>query len=408
MAVRAPRTRDVFRSLLLAALLACPLASAGAQEAARAGPDEAAAAERVAITTVGTYAYYRPVAHLRLSEPSFVAVFEIEPGVGATMLYPHDPWPQEPHGAGVHRIDLTGPQARAARSLTRNHLGWAFVHRPAVVPRNHLVAVASDRPLQLDALLSGRVFEFRRGYAGAGEVERALLAHVLGERGAVGGSSDRTSYWKFRDPTLLAQGAGVPWLTGSLQFLSSGPTAGLAGFGPFTSFGCPWRWAHLASPSWPTSCAELRPREGDLVATRGEKLTGPDARDPTTETDDETRARSPEAILELLREIADATTRLDGDDPRTARLLEGLGVDVRDGRGAGGVPRDRFPRGSPSGGSASFGLGGGDWIGAGGARMVPARGADDRAAPRPRAETPDLGDRSPAPELPEGEDDGGG
>lgn len=199
---------------------------------------------------------------------------------------------------------------------------------------------------------------------------------------------------------LLAQGAGVPWLTGSLQFLSAGPTAGLAGFGPLTSFGCPWRWAHLASPSWPTACAELRAREEGLVATREEKLTGPDARDPTTGTDDETRARSPEAILELLREIADATTRLDGDDPRTARLLEGLGVDLRDGRGAGGVPRDRFPHSSPSGGSASFGLGGGDWIGAGGARMVPARGADDRAAPRsaggharPRRQVP--GSRAP-------------
>lgn len=349
MDARAGRTAvPTTTALLLGALLACAPAAAGAQEAAPASEGPGVDAERVELSTVGTYSYYRPYARLELAEPAYVAVFEVEPGVGATMLYPARPWPQKLHMAGVHHVDLTGTRAGSARRAMWMHLSSAFLHRPGVVPRNHLVAVASDRPLRLDELLSGRVFEHRHGYAGAGEVTVALLASVTRGLRPEAWASARSSYWKFRDRDVLAVGADVPWLIGGIQFLGARFLPEV----PFFSFRCPWRWNGHPADGWARRCGfwDLTRRR---LAHRGapspvtpdpprdagggeegedresaddrERRESADERDRSESTDDPAvRAR----VRQLLSELADAGTDLDRSE-RVARTLGLVGAEAR-------------------------------------------------------------------------------
>lgn len=405
-------------ALLAAVFLACPLVAAEAQEAAPTGIDTSVEANRVELATVGTYAYFRPWARLQLREPSYVAVFEIEPGVGATMIYPHDPWPQKLHMAGVHTIDLTGPQVRTARRLMSNHLGFAFVHRPTVVPRNHLVAVASDRPLWLDGLLSGRVFEYRHGFAGPERVTRALLANVVRDTRPTAWSSAVTSYWKFRDPTLLTLGAGVPWFGGSLQFLGS-----FRGFG----FGTPGSLRSLRA-SLPCDLHDhLRGRcSGRLVDTDLQA----DRR--TVRADDETssedaRPQLPEDLRALIRKLGDATTRLERDERGTLRTLELLGEAVHGRRGGvGGIRARTLHRGlSPDRARGVFtprptgdhrAGQGGSWIGgrsldrSRGSLAPPGPGDREHGVSRPSRPSVDPATSSDdrGEDLSSGDDDGGG
>lgn len=436
-------------ALLLGALLVCLPAAAGAQEATPASDEPASGehpsdAPRVELSTVGTYSYHRPYARLELEEPAYVAVFEIEPGVGATLLYPHDPWPQNLHMAGVHSVDLTGPQVRAARQAMRNHLGYAFAHRSPVVPRNHLVVVASERPLRLDALMSGRVFEHLHGYSGHEEVARALLDRVTRGMRTAAWSSAGTSYWKFRDPGLLAMGSGVPWLAGSVQFLASGFGPGTAFGGSLASAACPWRWIVHLDDSWPAPCEHRVVSERRLTYRNGppgQKPSLPDVADAADDGADDAGDRSyeaadrsalPERVRALLSELADAGSELDRSErmartlrvvgaetrrpeslglPGRARLLERLGGSLGDG--ASGARGSRHPAGP-----GFRGYDGGELLD--GLERIrdrigdtprPAAGDNDGGVDRPRPSSPRPSVDPPEPRagssgsLPEGETD---
>ena len=196
--------RRALGAILAAGLVACgPAAAAHAQTP----PVPDAARERgsgwLDLAAEGTADAHQPVARLRLERPAFVAVFEVEPGVGATLLYPYGADDQTRLSEGEHAFRLNGLQQAFNRRTMLAHLGWAFTHRDPVVPYNHLLAVAADRPLQLDGLLSGRVFRHARAFAGTEEVTGALLAEVVGERPAGSWTLATTRYLKVRNEPLL-------------------------------------------------------------------------------------------------------------------------------------------------------------------------------------------------------------
>lgn len=191
---------------LAAGLLLC----ASALPAQEPTSPEDATAPQVELTAEGTYASFRPAARVRIDRPGYLSLFEVEPGVGATMLYPDDPSDPERLAAGTHELRLNGLPTAARRQLMAWHLGWAFAHRPRLVPENHLVAVVSHRPLDVSELRSRRIFRYTESSAGAGEVTAALLASVTDGLEAGDWSVARTSYDKWRDPWLLAQSG--PWL----------------------------------------------------------------------------------------------------------------------------------------------------------------------------------------------------
>lgn len=193
-------TRSLEAFLVAGLLLGCPLA-AHAQPAS-AG-DAAFDGSWLELATEGTTDHFQPRATFRLDRAAYVAVFEVEPGVGATLLYPHGADRQVRLSEGEHGFRLNGVQQAFNRRMMLAHLSQAFTHRDPVVPYNHLVAVGSTRPLELDGLLSGRIFAYTRGFAGVEEVTGALLAEVLGERAAGEWTIARTSYLKFRSEPLL-------------------------------------------------------------------------------------------------------------------------------------------------------------------------------------------------------------
>lgn len=203
-------TRPLETILLAALFLCCPLVAAEAQPASGSGPGGAYGGDWLELTTEGTTDHFQPRATFRLERAAYVAVFEVEPGVGATLLYPFGADDQVRLSPGEHGFRLNGVQQAFNRRMMLAHLSQAFVHRDPVVPYNHLVAVASTRPLELEGLLSGRIFEYARGFAGVEEVTGALLAEVLGARAAGEWTIARTSYLKFRsDPLIFAYGEDV-------------------------------------------------------------------------------------------------------------------------------------------------------------------------------------------------------
>lgn len=200
-------TRPLETILVAGLLLCCPLVAAEAQPASSHGPGGTYADGWLELATEGTADHFQPRATFRLERAAYVAVFEVEPGVGATLLHPFGSNRQVRLSPGEHAFRLNGVQQAFNRRMMLAHLSQAFVHRDPVVPYNHLVAVASSRPLELDGLLSGRIFEYARGFAGVEEVTGALLAEVLGARAAGEWTIARTSYLKFRsDPLVFAYG----------------------------------------------------------------------------------------------------------------------------------------------------------------------------------------------------------
>lgn len=105
---------------------------------------------------------------------------------------------------GRHTFRLNGPQLAHYRSLTLAHLGWAIAHRSRNQTRSHLLAVASERPLRLEGLRSGRVFGHVEGSVDAAEITDALLSEIVDRPLAGGWSYDRTSFSKFWDGALAS------------------------------------------------------------------------------------------------------------------------------------------------------------------------------------------------------------
>ena len=346
------RIRRVPGTILVAGLLACGSAAA---VHAQAPPGSDAVHERASgwldLATEGTADAHQPVARLRLERPAYVAVFEVEPGVGATLLYPYGAEGQTRLSEGEHGFRLNGLKQAFNRRTMLAHLGWAFVHRDPVVPYNHLVAVAADRPLRLDGLLSSRVFRYARAFAGAEEVTGALLAEVVGERPAGAWTLAATRYLKFRNEPLLFAfrdlQAAAPYLVlgGELQLLGleddpripalttclSGAETlaafyhGLGAVGPVAD--CRRR---LGAPR--LAGVPVPPRRPDGIAPRAGGDRSPAPNGGTGGTDGSPGGTG-KAVADLdgqdralLRVLADATRSIEDDD---AASLERLGDRLR-------------------------------------------------------------------------------
>lgn len=340
---------------LAAGLLLCT----GALPAQEHAPLAEATAPQVELAAEGTHASFRPVARVRIDRPGYLSLFEVEPGVGATMLYPDDPSDPERLAAGTHELRLNGLPTAVRRQLMAWHLGWAFAHRPRLVPENHLVAVVSGEPLDVSELRSQRVFRYTESSAGAGEVTGALLASVTDGLEAGDWSSARTSYDKWRDPTLLARSG--PWL--------DAPFLPLARELVFTG------WPAAADPRFIFACGPAFAATGEYFAGRtafdlnvcrhavpnrrlladlnwedprewSRQVAGTDGRRASESEDageEETPASAsdgtseplPEEVREALRRVADAAEsgRRSGT-LRSLRQLESIGQAMRT-RGVG-------------------------------------------------------------------------
>lgn len=167
-------------------------------------------APRVRLATTGVYSSYQPRVEVHLSRAAHVAVFEVEPEVGALRTYPFPSGRSVRLEAGTHTYRLNGVRATNLREQFLSRLGHRLQTRVGHYPEAYLVAVASERPLRISALSGGRVFAYRGTGAGGGSVGvvvAALLEEVLPEVGASDWSYDLHSYSKYRDPGLVA-GAG--------------------------------------------------------------------------------------------------------------------------------------------------------------------------------------------------------
>lgn len=332
--------RFVGASTLAAALLFCTTGTAGAQ--AEAVSDESA--PRVDVVTEGVFGSFQPVARVHIDRPGYVALFEVEPGVGATMLYPRDPSSPERLEAGVHALRLNGIPAGNRRLLMQWHLGWAFAQRPLLVPRNHLVAVASRRPLDVSDLLSRRIFHYSKNLADANEVTHALLTTLTRGMNPGAWNAARTSYDKHRDPGLLASfdvWLDAPFYPADRELAFTGyPPAGHAGFrvacgADFVATGEAFtaRTAHdlaacrHAEPDR-RMLADLNWEDDSRAHGNAERADG--RATSNAEANASAREPLPEEVRETLRRIADAAEQRPADrHVETLRRLESAGQEMR-------------------------------------------------------------------------------
>lgn len=202
--------------------LACALALPAALEAqddrrvaVAAGTEraDATAGPGISLTVQGVNYRAQPGATVTLDRAAHVGVFEVEPGVGATLLWPHGGM-DDPVAAGSHSFRLNGPRMATYRSLMLSHLGTDFLFRSPNQQDVHLVAVVSEAPLRTDRLLSGRVFGIDQPRAGPARVVEALLSRVLSNPLDAAWSYDRLSFPRFWDGDLASSNVllGPPFL----------------------------------------------------------------------------------------------------------------------------------------------------------------------------------------------------
>ena len=226
---------------LAAAGIAC-FGLSGQLEAQEPDRDAVRPGPRVSIITEGVFGSLHPRAIVELSEPAHLAVFEVEPGVGAVMLYPHASGRSERVKEGRPTVSLSGVRTSNVRATFHAHLGHRLRFRSGHHPEAYLVAVASDRPLRLSGLLSGRVYAYEQQGsfavdASVGETVAGLLNDVVAGVETSGWHYDLHAYSKHRSPGL------------STFF-------GLGALGDLTAFNC-LRTTHLAialSPVSPLAC----------------------------------------------------------------------------------------------------------------------------------------------------------
>lgn len=189
---------------------------------------------RVSISTSGTWGYVRPYADVSVSSPAYVAVFEVEPDIGAVMLWPYQRGRSERVTRHVS-LELAGPRQARYREIFRDHLIDRFLLASRIRPRAYYLVIASRRPMDLSRLESGRVFPYPRRSGTAYEVARSLVDAVVGGPRSEW-DYDVTSILKGRDATLgLAFAGYTPYTTGPGYYDSRACTAAIQSgyFGDF-------------------------------------------------------------------------------------------------------------------------------------------------------------------------------
>jgi len=217
---------------------------------------------RVRLATTGTYHFLSPFAHVTLSEPAYVTVFEVQPDVGALMLYPYSHKSQ--YVGRSLGLDLASPVLHFYRQEFHTALLTKFQLASTVRTEGYFVAIASRRPLRTDLLRSGRIFAYSGGFAGPYAIVERLAELIVPPESKTDWDYDVYAFSLDQEPTLAlltsswyggaALGLwGYPgWGWGSAGYLFPYGT-GYFGFGPFGSwagFGG-WGWYGPYGPYWP-------------------------------------------------------------------------------------------------------------------------------------------------------------
>jgi hypothetical protein len=289
---------------------------------------------RVELTTRGVYSGISPRATVQLNRPAYVALFEIQPGVGATLLYPHDPDDQRRHATGGHTVRLDGLQMYLRRRLMYWHLGYRLPQAPFDL-RSHLVAVASEHPLDVERLRSDRIFRASYGADSPERVTTALLADVVSGVRGTDWSASRASFtkWLARSPTLAHLGGlDVPFLVTQRDLLFFGfpfPGVGLSTFSCRHALAGALYRSRLG-PGWLYSGCYHRSRPVLAWQVRRD-VQSPD---PAPEA-------LPRDVREALERVADARSELPaGRDGSRWRRIEAVGEALQ--RRGVGVDTDRI------------------------------------------------------------------
>ncbi|MDP2480260.1 MAG: hypothetical protein Q8W49_07150 [Candidatus Palauibacterales bacterium] len=316
--------------LALGAFLACAVAGPVHARAQDAPPS-------VRLEVLGPYSWSLPMARIHLSRSAYAAVFEVEPGIGAVLLYPGTGSRAGTLDRGTTAFSLKSARLALARLQFRRLLWQRFDLASQRRPRAIYVGVASERPLRLGRLGAGHVFAYPGGVAdGAEPLVRALLAEVApGALQGVGASYDVVSFPKSgRDfglgfASLVGAGlapnaCGAALTTTPLYASPAGFVPGLAACGREPSMLVP-----IAAVALGDSLAV--PARGN-VPPRVPTGTPPD-RTATDPADAASTART----AELLQRVADARQEA-AVDPATlsgrSQDLSRLGL-----TGAGGLAR---------------------------------------------------------------------
>lgn len=339
---------DTGRRILTAVAAGVVAACTALLPAPGAAQDRPATAEplRVRLSTVGTFGNVRPYAEVTTSEPAYVAVFEVEPDIGAVMLWPYTDGRSRFLTSGRGRVELWGTRPALYRREFRDHLRYRFQMASHVRPEAYLVAVASRRPLDLAHLEAGRIFRYAAGFGSGYEVARSLVDLV-----AVGPRPDWdyevVSFVKGRDPSLSL--ALTRYGLYRSAYRSPCVAAGQLGF--YTGLGLystPWIGCgpvFYGPTSWwyPTGGDNLAmgpgqaPGKGSGFARTDSMSVGhPQARDRPRVTagdpvpaDGRLKEMSPEQVRRILQEVADARTAAPVDPNvlvRRRRAFERAGV----------------------------------------------------------------------------------
>lgn len=310
----------------------------------------------VHLATVGTFGLVRPYADVVTSDPAYVAVFEVEPDVGAVMLWPYTNGRARFVENRHVEVGLSGPPVTLYRQEFRDRLRSRFLLASHVRPEAYLVAIASRRPLQLSGLLGGRIYRYEGGFASAYTVARALV-----ERVAPGPRADRDydiiTFLKGRDPTLaLALGRYVP--LDEAGFASACIAAGQLGYytglgiystpwidcgGAFNGYDYgwwqPWYWGPTGNPVAYAPPYGPRRRSTPVMKTDSLRVGYPQLRSHPEVTSKKTPAKAaakkasvkaanadPTRIRDLLERLADATTAAPVDPNIFVRDRQAFGL----------------------------------------------------------------------------------
>lgn len=377
---RAPTPVSAGSGSLLAVAGVCALlfASPAAGQQARAPTP---VAPNVALLTDDPCCDLDPRLEFWLGEPAHVAVFQVYPGLGAARIYPHGPETSVRLDRGRHGFRYTGLQAGHARTVFRWHYGHYAPFRSSVQPFEHVVVIASDRPLSAEALASGRAFDYAPGNSEAGEVVTRLVAAITPEGARI----------------ALDRGA---WLRFAVANPSSGSVAAVASaLSPVLRQPIPIPFARAFPPECDPRSDEHCSRDGEIETGAGSTDPGPAVAKETGKERSDDAAAAEARIRALLAEVARADARNGGsriqlfEDPRSLlerpEVADRLRRSLLSGRGSpaslrSGPPVDRsFDRES---------------LWSDRERLRPDRGrrsfeVDRPRRPRPGPERPSRGDR---------------
>lgn len=286
------------------------------------------------LATDGVFDHIQPTLEVELDRESYVAVFQIEPEVGAVLLYPHHP-DRPALKRGALSIRMNGLQMETRRELFHYHLGHYYSATLPFRPFSHLLVVTSAYPMNFTSLMSGRVWRAGGFYNTQTMVEK-LLGTVLSPRtlhsGAFGWDYHRVR--KFRDRFASPYGFSTYGLGYGPTFSAHCPREAL-GYTGFISL--------FLSPIY--TCSFPHPGIGEVAYRWYDFSRFPadrpyrdwlndlaDARKHNSPRKPEHHPQLPERRPEIIDQLQQLADRLRGDNQRAVREALDRLIEHRDRR----------------------------------------------------------------------------